>query len=60
MTGLWIFNVLLFLCSLFNIDFYQQLRKQGATCYAFMPGWGNESVDNPPPCPYLESEIVSR
>jgi len=52
---MWIFNVFLYLCFLFNQDAYRQLLEQGATCFAYMPDWGNEDPNSPPACFYLAS-----
>ncbi len=49
---MWVFNVLLYLCFLFNQFVYDQLVKQGAPCYGYVASLGNEPADQPPVCFY--------
>ena len=50
---MWVFNVFLYLCFLFNKPAYESLLNQGAECYAYIAAWGDEDSSQPPPCFYL-------
>ena len=51
---MWVLNILLYLCFLFNQPAYDALVKAGATCYGYVASLGNEDPNTPPPCFYLE------
>lgn len=58
---MWIFNLILyfaFLAGQYSGDwnFYDQLVSQGAKCYHYRAGWGDEDPIAPPPCFYREGE----
>lgn len=53
---MWVFNVFLYLCFLFNQDFYRQLvERQGAECYFYVAEWGDQDPDARPVCFYLQN-----
>lgn len=52
---MWIFNVFLYLCFLFNPPAYDALVSAGATCYVAAP-WEPAPQTPPPPCFYSEEK----
>ena len=51
---MWVLNVVLLLCFLFNRPVYDSMVKAGATCHGYVASLGTEDPNTPPPCPYLE------
>jgi len=49
---MWVFNVFLYLCFLFNQPVYDAMKVAGATCYAYVPVAGEQPVGPPPVCFY--------
>lgn len=51
---MWVFNVFMYLCFLFNRPAYDAFVTAGAPCYAAAP-W-DAPQGPPPPCFYLEAQ----
>jgi hypothetical protein len=53
---MWVLNVFLYLCVLFDQAAYQQLVAQGAECWVYVAAWGDEDRAVVPACWYREAE----
>ena len=45
---MWIVNVWLFLCFMFNPGVYKEMVREGAPCFAFVQSLGNQQVEATP------------
>jgi hypothetical protein len=51
---MWVFNVFLYLCFLFNPPAYEALVHAGATCQVYVSDHGEGPGTPPPPCFYQQ------